>query len=328
MITFIGSTFGGGVSADWDGKFTLQNGEISNNEGAYYGGGVVTLNGGTFEMTGGEISYNEGAYYGGGVATYDGGTFEMTGGEIVYNSADFGGGIYNGSSLTLGGGTISGNSASRGSGLYIPSGSVSTLKDNAVVNKDNNVYLATEGSQITIAGELTADAVAVIKPYSYKSQKVLTRADGTAEDLIATQNDRFVVEMDGNGNLWSINDEGYLMQVADVDAIVNLIENMTESGRVTVNGYLSNEGVESIANAIKTINKDGVTIALDMSGVTGLTELERNAFYNCFRLSEIILPEGITSIGEGAFMYDNELRKIHIPSSVTEIGNWAFSTIL
>ena len=326
VITFNGATFGGGVSADWDGKFTLQNGEISYNEGAYYGGGVVTLNGGTFEMTGGEISYNEGAYYGGGVATYDGGTFEMTGGEIVYNSADFGGGVYNGSSFTLSGGTISGNSSSTGSGLYIPSGSVSTLKDNAAVNKDNVVYLATEGSQITIAGELSADTVAIIKPYSYKSRKVLTRADGTAEDLIATQNDRFVVEMDGNGNLWSINDEGYLMQVADVDAIVNQIENLTESGRVTVNGYLTNEGVESIANAIKTINKDGVTIALDMSGVTGLTELERNAFYNCFRLSEIILPEGITSIGEGAFMYDSELRKIHIPSSVTEIDNWAFST--
>ena len=330
VITFNGATFGGGVSADWDGKFTLQNGEISYNEGAYYGGGVVTLNGGTFEMTGGEISYNEGAYYGGGVATYDGGTFEMTGGEIVYNSAEFGGGVYNGSSFALSGGTISGNSASRGSGLYIPSGSFSTtLKDNAVVNKDDFVYLGSKSSIITIAGELTADTVAIIKPYTYESQMVLTRADGTAEDLIATQNDRFVVEKDGYGNLWSINDEGYLMLVADVDDIVNQIENMTESGTIAIEGYLDESGVNRIKDALGTLHYNGSTVGvtLDFRNAIGFT-LPRDAFNNTSdsydNLEGILLPEGITEIPTQAFWLCHNLKNLHIPSTVTNIVGSAF----
>ena len=47
-------------------------------------------------------------------------------------------------------------------------------------------------------------------------------------------------------------------------------------------------------------------------------------FYNCIRLKNVVLPEGITSIGDRSFSYSSELQSIVIPNGVTIIGEYAF----
>ena len=49
-----------------------------------------------------------------------------------------------------------------------------------------------------------------------------------------------------------------------------------------------------------------------------------SAFYNCYSLSSITIPDGVTSIGNNAFYNCYSLSSITIPDSVTSIGSSAF----
>ena len=56
----------------------------------------------------------------------------------------------------------------------------------------------------------------------------------------------------------------------------------------------------------------------------GITEIGDNAFYGCDSLKEIVIPEGVIKIGSSAFESCDNLRKISLPSSLEEIGWRAF----
>ena len=56
-----------------------------------------------------------------------------------------------------------------------------------------------------------------------------------------------------------------------------------------------------------------------------VTSIGNHAFYDCYGLTSITIPNSVTSIGEHAFSYCYGLISITIPNSVTSIGYWAFS---
>lgn len=55
-----------------------------------------------------------------------------------------------------------------------------------------------------------------------------------------------------------------------------------------------------------------------------ITTIKDMAFYRCWALQSIILPEGLNSIGAQAFRECNGAYTVDIPSTVTELGNAAF----
>lgn len=66
-------------------------------------------------------------------------------------------------------------------------------------------------------------------------------------------------------------------------------------------------------NAIKKIEIGG-----------GATSIGSKAFYNCYSLSSITIPDSVTSIGSSAFYYCYSLSSITIPNGVTSISDSAF----
>ena len=57
----------------------------------------------------------------------------------------------------------------------------------------------------------------------------------------------------------------------------------------------------------------------------GVTSIGSNAFYNSYSLSSITIPDGVTSIRSSAFSYCSSLSSITIPDGVTSIESSAFS---
>lgn len=66
----------------------------------------------------------------------------------------------------------------------------------------------------------------------------------------------------------------------------------------------------------ETIVNNGTTYSV--------TAIGSNAFFSCYNLSSIEIPNSITSIGASAFVSCTTMTNIIIPNSVTSIGNNAF----
>ena len=56
----------------------------------------------------------------------------------------------------------------------------------------------------------------------------------------------------------------------------------------------------------------------------GVTSIGDSAFYNCYSLSSITIPDGVTSIGDSAFYNCYSLASVTLPNGVTSIDNHAF----
>jgi len=81
-------------------------------------------------------------------------------------------------------------------------------------------------------------------------------------------------------------------------------------------------------------NKNRTTLILYPAGKTdstfvildSVTSIGESAFYKCFRLTSITIPNGVTSIGESAFYECQKLTSITIPNGVTRIERDTFNS--
>ncbi len=82
-------------------------------------------------------------------------------------------------------------------------------------------------------------------------------------------------------------------------------------------------------------NDDGTYIALspiDRSSIkevnikAGTTEINEYAFYKCYALTSVSLPNSVTSIGSSAFSSCSNLTSVTLPNSGISIGSSAFSS--
>ena len=58
----------------------------------------------------------------------------------------------------------------------------------------------------------------------------------------------------------------------------------------------------------------------------GITTIGEAAFYECFFLTSVTIPNSVTTIGEAAFASCRALTSVTIPNSVTIIGRTAFAS--
>lgn len=98
----------------------------------------------------------------------------------------------------------------------------------------------------------------------------------------------------------------------------------------TYNGTPSDDGMYD-----EPIDDDYLGFNLYISKVivsSGITKIDKGAFYKSFQINEIVLPDTIEEVGEAAF-YFNELKRnssyfepltVNIPASVKAIGDYAY----
>ena len=85
----------------------------------------------------------------------------------------------------------------------------------------------------------------------------------------------------------------------------------TNAEAITLSGYSGPGGAVTIPSAIKGLR---------------VTDIGRNAFYNCTKLTSVSIPSSVTNIGAFAFKNCTSLTNATIPDSVTSIREAAFES--
>ena len=298
-----------------------------------------------------------------------------SGAVITGNTASSGGGIYlhtNGAYYTIDGGTINGNTNLSGESddvLYATQDTSGTRRFYIGGDADiGTIYLDWKSRGIDIKSPLTKEGLQIaLKIYAdcahVTSGDQILFAYSSSVNL-ADECGKFVIPnkqtKDSSGATlptpisWCVDAEGKLRPISDVEGIASQIEAMTESGTVTISGYMKNEDIASLNGALKNLYsaKPSVMVTLDMSGVVGLTEIPKYgftqttssglknlagislpasvktiggyAFYGCSNLETLTLSEGLETIGFVAFRGCTKLTSLTIPDSVTSLGTEVF----
>ena len=320
-----------------------------------YGGGLYVASGADVTLAGYTKITDNTATCGGGVAV-DGILIMTENSTISGNTATalYGGGAHVGSSgvLDMQTGSIYGNNISgtpdagaekQGYGVYV-SGSSGKLKmgGSAIVGSSedtvpNDVYLSS-GTKISITSQLMGGVTtATITPAHYGTTTQWLEVEEGCTAELATEYSSFAVTPSGTTN-YRITETGYLQQLADIDDVVSRINEMTKSDTIYVSGYLEDNsdftidgttqsGIAHISSALQTLygTQPEIKVTLDLSGVTGLSEVPDKAFLGCTALVSISLPEGLTSIGESAFSGCASLSEVTLPATLESIASDAFS---
>ena len=108
---------------------------------------------------------------------------------------------------------------------------------------------------------------------------------------------------------------------ATIENFANVVSSLTADTKIVVTGAFSSNNLSAIHNAI---NSSNYYIDLDLSGTTGLIELQSSAFSNCSKLKSIKIPNTVTTINYAVFCDCDGLECIEIPDSVTAIAEFAF----
>ena len=91
----------------------------------------------------------------------------------------------------------------------------------------------------------------------------------------------------------------------------------------TIESLFINEGVELISrNAFKQNYGSLKSVVFPKS----LKKIDDYAFYYCYGISKLEIPEGVTIIGNSAFQECGGVKSLKLPSTLTVIGEYAFAS--
>ena len=95
------------------------------------------------------------------------------------------------------------------------------------------------------------------------------------------------------------------------------------SGEVVIPSSITSEGKEY---TVTSIGENAFYYCFGLTSITipnSVTSIGAYAFFGCSGLTSITIPNSVTSIGDEAFARCTGLTSITIPNSVTSIGGWA-----
>ena len=98
---------------------------------------------------------------------------------------------------------------------------------------------------------------------------------------------------------------------------ISEIRYTSQYDNVITPNYVGDFGIEILSN--EYVDGEGV---ITFAGE--LTKIGHSAFYGCYDLTSITIPDSVTTIGDNAFYSCSNLTSVTIPDSVTTIGGFAF----
>ena len=106
------------------------------------------------------------------------------------------------------------------------------------------------------------------------------------------------------------------------------IEVQNADGKTIYYNYI-NDGTELEVTYCSSSNEYNGAIVIPeevtyMNRTRKVTSIGSDAFYCCWGLTSVTIPNSVTTIGNYAFQYCRGLTSIEIPNSVTSIGGYAF----
>ena len=188
--------------------------------------------------------------------------------------------------------------------------------------------------------EISSDNKVAYKKSKYADEKYVSSSSLTFSDVTVGNADTdkiyISVENTSGKKLSVLPSDGM-----SADKAIEVLESGEHNGTVKIAGFLGQRTLENIAYTITKIDprlaaRDSAEllianilikqdlVALDLSGLVGVTEIESEAFKRCISLKSIRIPDGVTSIGNQAFSDCTSLSSVTLPVSVTQIKYKAF----
>lgn len=96
-----------------------------------------------------------------------------------------------------------------------------------------------------------------------------------------------------------------------------------EANKCCYVGCLKEDGATTISIAVPWGAEGTITIPTSVKGYT-VTGIAENAFYQCSKISSVVIPTTVTTIAKEAFFNCSNLASITIPDNVVSIGRYAF----
>ena len=234
-------------------------------------------------------------------------------------------------SVTIGNSVTSiGNAAFRGcsslTSVTIPN-SVTSISSNAFRDCSNLTSVTIPNSVKGISSNAFTSCSSLTEVYCYMENITSSSASSNSFSGASIANATLYVPeaslatykttspWSGFGNFVAISDpEAGNIIKCDVNGIYYILNTKTKLATVT-SGETKYTGSVSISST--------VTYGDNIYNVTTIGE---KAFYDCYELTSVTIPNSVTSIGESAFWGCSGLKSITIPNSVTSIENYAFNS--
>ena len=108
------------------------------------------------------------------------------------------------------------------------------------------------------------------------------------------------------------------------DGYISIVGHSVKGGKIVIPSTIEDKPVKKITDWEAYYNGEVEWLDQYITISDGITEIEKEAFYNNSCIKEINLPNTLKIIGNSAFEYCGGLESLNIPDGIKEIGEGAF----